>query len=148
MFRVATRMLGDNEDVYDIIQEIFIDFFNKTNNGNIISHPKSWLYRATVNKCIDNQRNSKRFQNLETLAEFKSKTELVENQEMKDAVAFAISKLKPQEKVLATVYSEGLSYKEISEVTGIKLSSVGKMLSRTLKKMLKELKNQRYELYS
>jgi RNA polymerase sigma factor (sigma-70 family) len=148
MFRVATRMVGNSDDVSDIIQEIFIDFFNKTTNGNIIHHPRSWLYRATINKCVDNQRNRKRFQNLESLGEYKSEPGLVENQEMKDVIALAISKLKPQEKILATVYSEGLSYKEIAEVTGIKFSSIGKMLSRTLKKMEKELKNQRYELYS
>jgi len=148
MHRVATRMVGDSDDVSDIIQEIFIDFFNKTNNGNIIHHPKSWLYRATINKCVDNQRNRKRFQNLESLGEYKIERELAENQEMKDAVTLAISKLKPREKILATVYSEGLSYKEIAEVTGIKFSSIGKMLSRTLKKMERELKNQRYELYS
>lgn len=148
MHRVATRMVGDSDDVSDIVQEIFIDFFNKTNNGNIIHHPKSWLYRATINKCVDNQRNRKRFQNLESLGEYKSEPGLVENQKMKDAINLAISKLKPQEKILATFYSEGLSYKEIAEVTGIKFSSIGKMLSRTLKKMEKELKNQRYELYS
>jgi RNA polymerase sigma-70 factor (ECF subfamily) len=147
MFRVATRMVGDREDVSDIIQEIFIDFFNKTNNGNLIQHPKSWLYRATMNKCIDNQRNRKRFQNLESLVEYKSEPAIADNQEIKDAITFVISKLKPQEKILATVYSEGLSYKEIAEVTGIKFSSIGKMLSRTLKKMEKELKKQRYELY-
>jgi RNA polymerase sigma-70 factor (ECF subfamily) len=141
-------MVGDSEDVSDIIQEVFIDFFNKTNAGSLIHYPKSWLYRATVNKCIDNLRNRKRFQNLESLGEFKSESGLVENQELKDAIILAISRLKPQEKILATVYSEGLSYKEIAEVTGIKFSSIGKMLSRTLKKMEKELKNQRYELYS
>ena len=147
MYRVATRMVGDTEDVSDIIQEIFIDFFNKTSNGNIIHHPKSWLFRATINKCIDNQRSRKRFQNLDSLSEYKSEIGIVENQEMKDAISLAISKLNPQEKILATVYSEGLSYKEIAEVTGIKFSSIGKMLSRTLKKMEKELKNQRYDLY-
>ena len=52
-------MVGDSDDVSDIVQEIFIDFFNKTNNGSLIQHPKSWLYRATINKCIDNQRNRK-----------------------------------------------------------------------------------------
>jgi len=148
VFRVATRMVGNSEDVADIVQEIFIDFFNKTSNGNIIHHPKSWLYRATINKCIDNHRNRKRYQDLESLYEYNIEPELVENQEMKDAIILAISKLKPQEKTLAIVYSEGLSYKEIAEVTGIKFSSIGKMLSRTLKKMEKELKSQRYELYS
>jgi len=147
MYRVASRMVGDSEDVYDIIQEIFIDFFNKTNNGTIIHNPKSWLFRATINKCIDNQRSRKRFHNLDSIDEYKSEVGIVENQEMKDAISIAISKLNPQEKILATVYSEGLSYKEIAEVTGIKFSSIGKMLSRTLKKMGKELKNQSYDLY-
>jgi len=148
MFRVATRMVENSEDVADIIQEIFIDFFNKTNNGNIIQHPKSWLYRATINKCIDNYRNRKRFKDLESISDYNIESGLVENREMKDAIIHAISKLKPREKILATVYSEGLSYKEIAEVTGIKFTSIGKMLSRTLKKMEKELKSQRYELYS
>ena len=51
MYRVAIRMVGDSEDVSDIIQEIFIDFFNKTNNGINIQHPKSWLFRATINNA-------------------------------------------------------------------------------------------------
>ena len=142
MFRVATRMIGDKEDVSDIIQEIFIDFFNKTNNGNLIQYPKSWLYRATINK-----RNRKRFQNLDSVSEHKSEPGTIEDQEMKDAITLAVSKLKPQERILTTVYSDGLSYKEIAEITGIKYSSIGKTLSRTLKKIEKELKNQRYELY-
>jgi RNA polymerase sigma-70 factor, ECF subfamily len=147
MYRVASGMVGDREDISDIIQEIFIDFFNKTNNGNIIQHPKSWLFRATINKCIDNQRSRKRFQSLESLADYKSDTGTAENQELKDIITVAISKLNPREKMLATLYSEGLAYKEIAEVTGIKFSSIGKMLSRTLKKIEKELKNQGYELY-
>jgi len=147
MFRVARRMVGDKEDASDIIQEIFIDFFNKTNNGNTISYPKSWLYRATINKCIDNKRTKKHFQDIESVSGFKCESETEENQETKNAISLAISKLKTQEKVLINVYSEGLSYKEIAEVTGINFSSVGKMLSRTLKKMEKELKKQRYDLY-
>jgi RNA polymerase sigma factor (sigma-70 family) len=147
MFRVATRMVGDREDASDIIQEIFIDFFNKTKNGIIIQHPKSWLFRATINKCIDNQKNRKRFQNLDSLGNYKSDSRLLEIHEMRDAVTVAFSKLNHQERILATVYSEGLSYKEIAEVTGIRFSSIGKMLSRTLKKMETELKNQKYDLY-
>ncbi len=147
MYRVATRMVGAREDVSDILQEIFIDFFNKTNNGIIIQHPKSWLFRATINKCIDNQRNRRRFQNLDSLGDYRNESEVIEKQEMRDAITVAISKLNHQEKILATVYSEGLSYKEIAEVTGIKFSSIGKILSRTLKKMEKELKNQRYDMY-
>jgi RNA polymerase sigma-70 factor (ECF subfamily) len=147
MYRVAYRMIGDKEDVSDIIQEIFIDFFNKTSNGKIINYPKSWLFRATVNRCIDNQRSKKQFQNIESLAGYQCEPNVVSDFEIKDIMTLAFSKLKPQEKILATLYGEGLSYKDISEATGIKFSSVGKMVSRTLKKIEKELKNHRYELY-
>lgn len=36
MHRVAIKMVGNIDEVPDIVQEIFIDFFNKTTNGNII----------------------------------------------------------------------------------------------------------------
>jgi len=59
-----------------------------------------------------------------------------------------MEKLKPQERFLVILYSEGLSYKEMAEVTEMKYSSVGKTLSRTLKKIEKELKYQYDELYN
>jgi RNA polymerase sigma factor (sigma-70 family) len=147
MHRVAKKMVGNNDDVSDIVQEIFIDFFNKINNGNVIHSPKSWLYKATINKCVDNLRKRKKFQTTDSLVACKIEEEIIENQDLKTAIYIAISKLKPQEKILATFYSEGLSYKELAEVTGIRYSSIGKVLSRTLKKMEKELRDQHYELY-
>ncbi len=140
-------MVGDSDDVSDIVQEVFIYLFDKLKNGNVIHHPKSWLYRATFNKCVDNLRTQKRFQNIESLGDDNIEDDQLEKREIKSAINFAISKLKPQEKILAVLYSEGLSYKEIAEASGIKFSSIGKMLSRTLKKLEKEFKNQQYELY-
>jgi len=147
MHRVAIKMVGNIDVVPDIIQEIFIDFFNKTTNGNIIHNPKSWLYKATVNRCIDKLRKREKFQSLESLVAIKSEEVTIECQELRAAMDLAISKLKPQEKILAVFYSEGLSYKELAEVTGIKYSSIGKVISRTLRKIEKELRNQHYELY-
>jgi RNA polymerase sigma factor (sigma-70 family) len=147
MHRVAIKMVGNIDDVPDIVQEIFIDFFNKTTNGSIIHNPKSWLYKATINKCIDKLRKRVKFQPLDSLTSIKSEEVTIECQELKAAMGLAISKLKPQEKVLAVFYSEGLSYKELAEVTGIKYSSIGKVISRTLRKIEKELRNQHYELY-
>ena len=147
MFRVAKKMVGNYDDASDIVQEVFIYLFDKLNNGNQILHPKSWLYRATTNKCYDNLRRQKRFQSIEILSDHKNEDENIATQEMKAAINFMLSKLNPQEKVLAVLYSEGLSYKELSETTGIKFTSIGKMLSRALKKLEKEFKYQHYELY-
>jgi RNA polymerase sigma-70 factor (ECF subfamily) len=147
MYRVAQKMVGDRDNASDIVQEVFIYLFDKLNNGNVIINLNTWLYRATINKSIDNLRKQKQFQNIESLKDSKIEEELIEKQETTAAINYAISKLKPQEKVLVVLYSEGLSYKEIAEATGIKFSSIGKTLSRTLEKLKKELKNQHYELY-
>ena len=147
IYRVAKKMIGDGDAVSDILQDVFIDYFNKMNNGNEIRHPKSWLYRATFNKCIDTIRKQKRFQNIETLKEFAVEQESSEKHDLKNAVTIALSKLKPRDRMLAVLYSEGLSYKEMAEATGIRSVSIGKLLSRTLEKLEMNLKDQGYELY-
>ncbi len=139
-------MVGDNDIAADIVQEVFISLFDKLNNRHLIHHPKSWLYRTTYNKCIDYFRKQKRFQRIESLGDYQTEDKIEEEQDLSAVINYAISKLKPQERILAVLYSEGLSYKEIAEATGIKFSSIGKMLSRTLKKIEKEFKNHKYEL--
>ena len=66
----------------------------------------------------------------------------------KVALNKALDRLKPDERFLVVLYSEGLSYKEMAEVTEIKFSSIGKTLSRILKKIEIELKSQCDELYN
>ncbi len=113
-----------------------------------MEYPKSWLYRATYNKCIDYWRKAKRFETIELLEDC-SVEDVCENQsEMKENLNQVLDRLKPQEKFLVVLYSEGLSYKEISEVIDMKFSSVGKTLSRVLKKIENELKYQYNELYN
>jgi len=148
MFRVASKMVYDSDAVSDIVQEVFIYFFDKVNRGEEVRYPKSWLYRATYNKCIDYWRDKKRFETVELLENCRVEEMSVDQSEMKVNLNQAIDKLKPQEKFLVVLYSEGLSYKEIAEVAEIKFSSVGKTLSRVLKKIESELKNQYNELYN
>ena len=147
IFRIAKKMVSNHDVVSDIVQEVFIDLFHKLNNKGEIRNPKSWLYRVTLNKCIDNVKRLNRFQGIETISDYKTDQETIEEKELKDAIRAAISKLKNKERMLAVLYSEGLSYREISEITGIKYASLGKMISRTLEKLKLEFKNQGYELY-
>ena len=70
-----------------------------------------------------------------------------EKMETEVMIRKALSNLKPQERILAVLYSEGFSYKEMAELTDIKFSSIGKMLSRTLGKLKEQLKKQNCELY-
>ena len=147
MFRVARKMVYDADVVSDIVQEVFIYFFDKVNRGETVHYPKSWLYRATYNKCVDYWREKKRFENID-LIETSRIEEDDNNSAAKAALNQVLDKLKPDERFLVVLYSEGLSYKEMAEVTEIKFTSVGKTLSRILKKIEIELKCQCDELYN
>jgi RNA polymerase sigma-70 factor (ECF subfamily) len=140
-------MVADHDVVSDILQEVFMDLYTKLDRGFSINHYKSWLYRATINKCFDHYRQQKRFQNIESIRETGTDSEPIEKQEIKSLINHALSKLKPKERMLVVLYSEGLSYKEIAKASGVRFSSIGKMLSRILKKLETELKSHRYDLF-
>ena len=147
MHRVAYKMIGDKEGASDIVQEVFIDCFQRLSNGLVLDNAKSWLYKVTYSKCIDHFRKQKRLHEIELIKDIGIEDEQNDNHEMKTVINQALSKLNPQEKAIAILYSEGLSYKEIASATGIKFSSIGKTLSRTIIKLGKELINYRYEMY-
>ncbi len=147
MISIARKMLNDGDLAKDVVQEVFVYLFEKLNTGHAIHHHKGWLTRATINKCIDTSNRQNKFQNIDTVSTIKEEEDCIEKLEARDVVYHALSKLKPKERILAILYSEGFSYKEIAETTGIKYTSIGKMLSRTLIKMKEEFKMMNYELH-
>lgn len=147
MYCVALNMINDRDAVCDIIQDIFVYFHKISQNGNTINKPKSWLIKATINKCIDYSKYQKKHLKIESIEPVPVIEDTTEINQEKEIIKLALSKLNPKEKTLAILYSEGMSYKEISEVSGIRFSSVGKMLSRTINKLDEILKKMDYEMY-
>jgi RNA polymerase sigma-70 factor, ECF subfamily len=146
LHRIAQKMLCHDRG-NDIVQDVFIDFYEKTRNGKIVDYPKSYLYRSTLNKCIDEQRKNRKFSDNEIPETLYNGHQEYESREIKACIGHCLSEISSKEKELLILYSEGLSYKEMSEVTEIPFTSIGKTLSRSLKKLEKELKVKGYELY-
>lgn len=147
MYGVALKMIHDRDAVCDILQDVFIYYFEKSHNGTKIDKPHSWLMRATINKCIDYSTDKKKLTKIDHIEPTPVVETVMEKKQEQALIKTALSKLKPAERTLAILYSEGMSYKEISDISGIKYSSVGKMLSRTIKKLDGILNKLDYEMY-
>lgn len=147
LYRIACKMVNDTDLASDIVQEIFIYLHEKLQKGLEVDHLRSWLSKAVYNRCIDNLRKPGRYVGLEKIEKYVAEENPMEKQEVALAVRKALDKLKNNEKMLAVLYSEGFSYKEMAGITGIKFSSIGSTLSRTLIKLKKELTIQGYELH-
>lgn len=147
LYRISCKMLNDRDAASDKVQDVFIYLYEKLQSGYQVEFPRTWLSRAVFNKCVDHLRKPKRDLSIDTIQDISSEDNTTEKKQTSEVVNLALNKLKHNEKILAVLYSEGYSYKEMSELTGIKMTSIGGTLSRTLKKMKRELIKLGYELH-
>ncbi|MFN3556684.1 MAG: RNA polymerase sigma factor [Bacteroidales bacterium] len=145
LHRLAQKMLC-HDTAHDIVQDVFVDYFEKSKKGIKVDFPKSYLYRSTLNKCIDQQRKNSKFAGDQIPEKVNNSLLEYENRETRQCISQCMATLGDKDRELTLLYSEGLSYKEISQITGIPFTSIGKTLSRALKKLEKELKVKGYEL--
>lgn len=146
MYGVAIKLVYDKDVVVDIVQDTFICLYEKLQSGAEIEYVKSWLYKTTLNKSIDYCKKKKCFEAIGEYINYEDHQESFEQKESKAIMRLCINKFKMADRKVLILYSEGLSYRDIAEVTGIKETSVGKTLSRLLKKLEQEYKKRHHEV--
>lgn len=139
VYRLAIRFLNNKENAADITQDVFLYLYNKLNKNKNIENEKAWLYKVTSNLCLAFIRKNKRIVRITR----DTKNEMTEGNQSGLEVFSALKRLKESDRILLTFYNEGLSYKELAELTGIKFTSVGKTLSRALKRLKDEVERQK-----
>lgn len=139
------KMLANDDAAHDILQDVFISYYEIEKRGKEILKPKSYLVRATLNKCIDFSSRESRHEKING-NHLQTTDQYEERKDEKEVIRAALSAMNENDRTLLVLYSEGYSYKEIAETSDIKFSSVGKTLSRTLKKLKEEIKKLDYEM--
>lgn len=147
LWAVAMKLLADEDAVADVLQDVFEAYFSQSQKSTI-RQPKSWLMRVTLNKCADCAAYQNRHTDISAVDVPEPEAETVDYvNDKRKIIQQALSQLPPKERQLAVLYSEGFSYKEMSEIVGIRFSSVGKTLSRVINKLYGILKTNGYETF-
>ncbi len=147
VFSVALHFFGGNrEAAEDVTQQVFLKIFNKVTDFRGQSELTTWIYRMTVNCCIDEQRKTRRFFSIESyFTEFRAKKtpdERFERREIADEVQKAIGELKEKFRLpILLKYSEDLSYEEIAKVLDCSIGTVSSRLNRGHKMLAQKLKH-------
>ncbi len=149
-------MVHNTEDAEDIAQEVFIEVFRSIQNFRADSKISTWLYRIAVNRSLNFIRDNKRkkwVHSIEELVKGISRqvgeiqninnetpvSELEKSQRAKILHA-AIDSLPENQKTAFTLNKyEDLSYKEISEVMNLSVSSVESLIHRAKIKLQEKL---------
>jgi len=153
VFSVALNFFGGNEDLAkDITQQVFLKIFYKVGEFRGESEFTTWLYRITVNACLDEQRKSRRFVSLEDFfgvfsSVKRTQDEKVYRKEISGEIQQAVSKLKPKFRLpILLKYVEGLSYEEIAEVLDCSMGTVASRLNRGHKMLAQKLGHLKSEI--
>jgi RNA polymerase sigma factor (sigma-70 family) len=150
VYNTALNLLQNAEDAEEITQDVFVEAWNKAHTFKGEAQVSTWLYRIAVNKSIDHLRSKKRkkrFAFLTSLfhdngepisdaSDFVHPGVVTENREKAAMLYKAIDQL-PETQRIAFLLSEtgGLSYAEISEITGSSVSSIESLLFRARKNL-------------
>jgi len=143
LLRYATRILRNPASAEDVVQNVFIKLFKAWPTGMRPSKQlKAWLYRVTHNEAVDLVRRESRLRLLhEKQADEESDCPDGRNcpettDERRELVLSFLHKLHPREQqVVLLRLEEGLSYREISHVTGRTEGNIGNILHHAVVKL-------------
>jgi len=150
LFYYVMRFVGNTDEAHDIIQNVFIKALKHIDSFDCNKKFSSWIYRIAHNETmnwltrnkhrkvisIDDDNDQKEFVDLSD----KTNTALDEwfQIELRDELHDAVSQLPDNyARVITMRYFEDKSYKEISEIINKPTSSVGTLLRRAKKQLLK-----------
>ncbi|KAA1243902.1 RNA polymerase sigma factor [Aquimarina sp. RZ0] len=133
-------MKGNLEQANDLSQEVCINIWNALHSFKGESKYKTWIYRITVNTCLQYIRKEKKKTkvSIEKIAHVLADTSYDSRIDQNKNLYRAIGKLEELDRLLIMMVLDGQEYEDIAEVIGIKPTNVRVKIHR-IKKRLKKI---------
>ena len=155
VFNLCFRFENNREDAEDLCQEVFFKIFNSVHTFKHKSKPSTWIYRITVNLCLNFRRKHRKLnwfflddpceENTDvskrlSIPAADQPDRALERKEREQIIQDAINSL-PQNQRVALILQryEDLSVKEIADILGTSVLSVQSRLARGKEKLCKKL---------
>ena len=155
LFRYGKKFLSDQENIVDVVQDVFIKTYQNIKSFDTSLKFSSWIYRIAHNTFVNALRKKSRsplyFFDIEIdtfiphpIYEDPLQKEN-EQKEMKKMLDHGLSKVTSKyREVLILYYIEELGYKEIADILRVPVGTVGVRLKRAKDELKKHL-DQNYE---
>ncbi len=141
LLRYAVRLMGNVDQARDIVQETFLKLC-RADFAAIENHVGPWLFRVCRQRALDQQKREHKMQTnshdsavLQIASAGDSHT-TAEAQDAGQGVMRLLATLPHnQQEVVRLKFQAGLSYRGISEVTGLSVSNVGFLLHTAIARL-------------
>jgi RNA polymerase sigma-70 factor (ECF subfamily) len=145
VYSFVFRLCGNQDDAFDITQEVFLKAWKKRNTYDPKYSYKTWLFTIARNTTIDWLRKKKHiaFSKLESDegASYSESIpdpeplphEIFERKETKEKVEKALEQISPDYKAVVLLhYLDGMTFEEIGKVVGKSVNTVKSQYRRAL----------------
>lgn len=137
----ATTLLHDADRARDVVQDTFIRLCNQEPE-DVAEHLKTWLFTVCRNRAFDLLRKDKRVEPIDEMRWKKTAgpdmppdRELLARERL-DEVMHHLNRLPDNQRdCILLKFQQGLSYKEIENVTGLKQGNIGFLIHTGLKRV-------------
>ena len=134
-FVLALRLLHDEDDVKDIVQDAFIRVWNNLAAYRPEVKFTTWLYKIVVNLCYDKMKMERRRKNVfgylvgvispGDVPDSRDLQTEIEHTDLRDHILAAARRLPPMENLVFHLRDvQDFSIQEIAEIAGISIGSV------------------------
>jgi len=143
MYNICLRMIRDQGEAEDVLQNSFIDVFTKLKFFRFESTPGAWIKRIVVNNCINHIRKNKiEFQSSDYIPDTEDGVDSENSSFNIDIIKKAINELPDGYRMIFCLYTmEGYDHGEISEILNISESTSKSQYSRARSKLYEILKS-------
>jgi RNA polymerase sigma-70 factor (ECF subfamily) len=134
VFRLSFRLLGNEEEAKDVVQDVFIKIWLQMNKYDPQYGFSTWIYKITCNLCYDRLRSVKHFPDffqaseniLETnMASPENMEASVINKELNEWIVYFTGELSPKQKLVFTLSDiEEMDVDEIKTITGLSAEKI------------------------
>lgn len=141
IYTVCYMFSQDSDQVNDLFQEILIKIWNGWDSFKGNSDIKTWIYRISLNTCINYDKKQKRGgQKVELDVNMGEGDDQGEKKSQIKQLYNRINRLGLVDRGIVLLWLEGLSYDEIGDIIGISAKNVSVKLVR-IREQLKNMKN-------
>ena len=127
IFSLALKMLADEEDAKDVVQDTFIRVWQHMRDYDLQKPFTTWSYTIASRLCLDRLKSERHLyvasDDEKTLRQFATDTDnqrILENKEWVSIIKTLVEGLSPKQRLVFTLIQlEGLTYTEVEQITGM-----------------------------
>ncbi|MBQ8514038.1 MAG: RNA polymerase sigma factor [Ruminococcus sp.] len=129
--KLAFTYMKNMTDAEDIVQDVFLTYYQKQPDLSSDEHRKAWLIRTTINRCKNQLKSVWRKQRSELPEAIPAPDTLPDSALMEAVLSLKETYRTP----LHLHYFEGYTAKEIAEILGIREAAAAKRIARARSKL-------------